>query len=38
MQHKGLNSIKYGNIMECFVKKIKKNKRLLKKHIDEKNL
>ena len=35
MQHKGLNSIKYGNIMECFVKKLKKQE-ITKKHIDEK--
>jgi len=35
MQHKGLNSIKYGNIIECFIKKLKKQE-ITKKHIDEK--
>ena len=35
MKHKNLNSIKYGNIMECFIKKLKKQE-ITKKHIDEK--
>jgi len=35
MQHKDLNSIKYGNIMECFIKKLKKQE-ITKKQIDEK--
>tara|TARA_Y100000992_G_scaffold300511_1_gene269322 strand:- start:610 stop:1431 length:822 start_codon:yes stop_codon:yes gene_type:complete len=35
MKHKNIDSIKYGNIMECFIKKLKKNE-ITKKQIDEK--